>query len=190
MPTWRELGPRSLREAGIPRRRTGADAPHHDRPRGNSYLREVCGLPWSEQEIMDKIIARMEDFYSMAVRPKPTGKFLSILKNGRRVDVRGHRHPPPPDGKALKNGGHRPLFPGHHPPPTPEATSRKAPKSTRWPCGGFQSNKRDTVVFLSALYAARTAKAAGFRVAGAYDVTAEKGSGGASAHLRLLHPLL
>ena len=37
----------------------------------------------------------------------------------------------------------------------------------------LQSNKRDTVVFEDALYAIRTAKAAGFRVAGVYDVTEE-----------------
>ena len=82
MPTWRELGPAFLREAGIPATpeqeqmlRTMTD--HEVIP----YLREVCGLPWSEQEIMDKIIARMEDFYSTAVRPKPgLEKFLSILK--------------------------------------------------------------------------------------------------------------
>ena len=82
MPTWRELGPAFLREAGIPATpeqeqmlRTMTD--HEVIP----YLREVCGLPWSEQEIMDKIIARMEDFYSTAVRTKPgLEKFLSILK--------------------------------------------------------------------------------------------------------------
>ena len=33
----------------------------------------------------------------------------------------------------------------------------------------LQSNKRDTVVFEDALHAIRTAKAAGFRVAGVYD---------------------
>ena len=37
----------------------------------------------------------------------------------------------------------------------------------------LQSNKRDTVVFEDALYAIRTAKATGFRVAGVYDVTEE-----------------
>ena len=82
MPTWRELGPSFLKEQGIPvtpeqlhTLRTMTD--HEVIP----YLREVCGLPWSEQEIMDKIIARMEDFYSTAVRPKPgLEKFLSILK--------------------------------------------------------------------------------------------------------------
>ena len=37
----------------------------------------------------------------------------------------------------------------------------------------LQSNKRDTVVFEDALYAIRTAKAAGFRVAGVYDITQE-----------------
>ena len=38
----------------------------------------------------------------------------------------------------------------------------------------LQSNKRDTVVFEDALHAIRTAKAAGFRVAGVYEATAEQ----------------
>ena len=37
----------------------------------------------------------------------------------------------------------------------------------------MQSNKQDTVVFEDVLYAIRTAKAAGFRVAGVYDSMSE-----------------
>ena len=82
MPTWRELGPTFLKEEGIPTTpeqekllRTLSD--HQVIP----YLREKCGLPWSEQEVVDQIVERMETFYSTAVRPKPgVEKFLSILK--------------------------------------------------------------------------------------------------------------
>ena len=72
MPTWRELGPTFLREADIeatPEQlhalRTMTD--HEVIP----YLREVCGLQKSPEEIMNEIIRRMEDFYSTQVRPKP-----------------------------------------------------------------------------------------------------------------------
>ncbi len=41
------------------------------------YLREVCGLPWSQQEIIDQIIQRMEIFYSTQVRPSPVWKNFS-----------------------------------------------------------------------------------------------------------------
>ena len=82
MPTWRELGPTFLKEAGI------SATPEQDRMLHIladcdviPYLRKVCGLPWSQQEIIDQIIQRMEIFYSSQVRPKPgLEKFLSILK--------------------------------------------------------------------------------------------------------------
>lgn len=78
------------------------------------YLREVCGLPWSQQEIIDQIIQRMETFYSSQVRPKPgLEKFLSILKmEGVWMYVATATHRRLAE-KALKTAGHRPLFPGH-----------------------------------------------------------------------------
>ena len=55
MPTWRELGPTFLKEAGI------SATPEQDRMLHTladcdviPYLREVCGLPWSQQEIIDQ----------------------------------------------------------------------------------------------------------------------------------------
>ena len=54
MPTWRELGPTFLKEAGI------TATPEQDRMLHTladcdviPYLREVCGLPWSQQEISE-----------------------------------------------------------------------------------------------------------------------------------------
>ena len=56
MPTWRELGPTFLKEAGI------TATPEQDRMLHIladcdviPYLREVCGLPWSQQEIIDLV---------------------------------------------------------------------------------------------------------------------------------------
>ena len=56
MPTWRELGPTFLKETGI------SATPEQDRMLHTladcdviPYLREVCGLPWSQQEIIDQI---------------------------------------------------------------------------------------------------------------------------------------
>ena len=82
MPTWRGAGAHVFKGGGY-FRHTGAgpDAPHLSGLRVIPYLREVCGLPWSQQEIIDQIIQRMEIFYSSQVRPKPgLEKFLSILK--------------------------------------------------------------------------------------------------------------
>ena len=175
MPTWRELGPAFLREAGIPATpeqeqmlRTMTD--HEVIP----YLREVCGLPWSEQEIMDKIIARMEDFYSTAVRTKPgLEKFLSILKmEGVWMYVATATHRRLTE-KALKTAGIDHYFRGIVTSADAGTHKRDSADIYEMAMRRLQSNKRDTVVFEDALYAIRTAKAAGFRVAGVYDVTEE-----------------
>lgn len=176
MPTWRELGPSFLKERGIPvtpeqlhTLRTMTD--HEVIP----YLREVCGLPWSEQEIMDKIIARMEDFYSTAVRPKPgLEKFLSILKmEGVWMYVATATHRRLTE-KALKTAGIDHYFRGIV--TSADAGSHKSESAEIYEMAlrRLQSNKRDTVVFEDALHAIRTAKAAGFRVAGVYEATAEQ----------------
>ena len=175
MPTWRELGPTFLREADIeatPEQlhalRTMTD--HEVIP----YLREVCGLQKSPEEIMNEIIRRMEDFYSTQVRPKPgLEKFLSILKmEGVWMYVATATHRRLTE-KALKTAGIDQYFRGI-------ITSTDAGNHKRYSADIYemamrrlQSNKRDTVVFEDALYAIRTAKAAGFRVAGVYDVTEE-----------------
>ena len=161
MPTWRELGPTFLKEAGI------SATPEQDRMLHIladcdviPYLREVCGLPWSQQEIIDQIIQRMETFYSSQVRPKPgLEKFLSILKM---------------EEKALKTAGIDHYFWGIV--TSADAGNHKSESADIYEMAmrRLQSNKRDTVVFEDALHAIRTAKAAGFRVAGVYEATAEQ----------------
>ena len=175
MPTWRELGPTFLREAGIEATseqlhtlRTITD--HEVIP----YLREVCGLQKSPEEIMDEIIRRMEDFYSTRVRPKPgLEKFLSILKmEGVWMYVATATHRRLTE-KALKTAGIDQYFRGIITSADAGSHKRDSADIYEMAMRRLQSNKRDTVVFEDALYAIRTAKAAGFRVAGVYDVTEE-----------------
>ena len=175
MPTWRELGPSFLREAGIeaaPEQlqalRTMTD--HEVVP----YLRESCGLQWSQQEIVDQIIARMEDFYTNRVRPKPgLEKFLSILKmEGVWMYVATATHRRLTE-KALKTAGIDHYFRGIVTSAEAGTHKRDSAEIYEMAMRRLQSNKQDTVVFEDALYAIRTAKAAGFRVAGVYDVTEE-----------------
>ena len=175
MPTWRELGPTFLREAGIeatPEQlhtlRTMTD--HEVIP----YLREVCGLQKSPEEIMNEIIRRMEDFYSTQVRPKPgLEKFLSILKmEGVWMYVATATHRRLTE-KALKTAGIDQYFRGIITSADAGNHKRDSADIYEMAMRRLQSNKRDTVVFEDALYAIRTAKAAGFRVAGVYDVTEE-----------------
>ena len=176
MPTWRELGPTFLREADIeatPEQlhalRTMTD--HEVIP----YLREVCGLQKSPEEIMNEIIRRMEDFYSTAVRPKPgLEKFLSILKmEGVWMYVATATHRRLAE-KALKTAGIDHYFRGIV--TSADAGNHKSESADIYEMAmrRLQSNKRDTVVFEDALHAIRTAKAAGFRVAGVYEATAEQ----------------
>ena len=168
MPTWRELGPTFLKEAGI------TATPEQDRMLHIladcdviPYLREVCGLPWSQQEIIDQIIQRMETFYSSQVRPKPgLEKFLSILKmEGVWMYVATATHRRLAE-KALKTAGIDHYFRGIV--TSAEAGTHKRDSADIYEMAmrRLQSNKRDTVVFEDALHAIRTAKAAGFRVAG------------------------
>ena len=175
MPTWRELGPTFLKEAGIPTTpeqekllRTLSD--HQVIP----YLREKCGLPWSEQEVVDQIVKRMEDFYSTEVRPKPgVEKFLSILKmEGVWMYVATATHRRLTE-KALKTAGIDHYFRGIV--TSADAGSHKSESAEIYEMAmrRMQSNKQDTVVFEDVLYAIRTAKAAGFRVAGVYDSMSE-----------------
>jgi len=175
MPTWRELGPSFLQEAGItatPEQlqmlRTMPDR------EVVPYLREVCGLPWSQEEAINQIVIRMEAFYSSRVRPKPgLEKFLSILKmEGVWMYVATATHRRLTE-KALKTAGIDHYFRGIV--TSADAGNHKSESAEIYEMAlrRLQSNKRDTVVFEDALYAIRTAKAAGFRVAGVYDVTQE-----------------
>lgn len=175
MPTWRELGPSFLQEAGItatPEQlqmlRTMPDR------EVVPYLREVCGLPWSQEEAINQIVIRMEAFYSSRVHPKPgLEKFLSILKmEGVWMYVATATHRRLTE-KALKTAGIDHYFRGIV--TSTDAGNHKSESAEIYEMAlrRLQSNKRDTVVFEDALYAIRTAKAAGFRVAGVYDVTQE-----------------
>ena len=176
MPTWRELGPTFLKEAGI------TATPEQDRMLHTladcdviPYLREVCGLPWSQQEIIDQIIQRMETFYSSQVRPKPgLEKFLSILKmEGVWMYVATATHRRLTE-KALKTAGIDHYFRGIV--TSADAGNHKSESADIYEMAmrRLQSNKRDTVVFEDALHAIETAKAAGFRVCGVYDDSARE----------------
>ena len=176
MPTWRELGPTFLKEAGI------TATPEQDRMLHIladcdviPYLREVCGLPWSQQEIIDQIIQRMETFYSSQVRPKPgLEKFLSILKmEGVWMYVATATHRRLTE-KALKTAGIDHYFRGIV--TSADAGNHKSESADIYEMAmrRLQSNKRDTVVFEDALHAIETAKAAGFRVCGVYDDSARE----------------
>ena len=173
MPQWRSLGPSILKDAGMEVSREKLDAfkTLSDRDAIN-FLRDGCGLNRSYEEIHADMNARMTRFYTQEVKAKPgVEKFLSLLKmegvwmyvatatDRELVKI------------ALRTAGIDQYFRGI-------ITSREVGSSKHDSAEIYeaamrrlQSNKKDTVVFEDALYAIKTAKAAGFRVAGVYDVT-------------------
>ena len=127
----------------------------------------IAEVPGGDPE---RVIRRMEDFYSTQVRPKPgLEKFLSILENGGCLDVCCHFYPPAADGESSENCGHRPVFPGII--TSADAGNHKRDSADIYEMyhAALSPTNGTPWVFEDALYAIRTAKAAGFRVAGVYD---------------------
>ena len=117
----------------------------------------------------------MERFYRQEVRPKPgLEKFLSILKMEGVWMYVATATDRALSETALKTAGIDRFFRGIV--TSRDAGSHKSESAEIYEMAmrRLQSNKRDTVIFEDALYAIRTAKAAGFRVAGVYDATAEQ----------------
>lgn len=140
---------------------------------GAAYCKEAYGLSQSVDSVMELISRRVRDFYHNEVQVKPgVVKFLSLLKmegvwmyvataTGRDLAE-----------AALKHTGIRDYFRGIV---TCEdvGTGKDHPEVFERALRRLRSTKQDTVVFEDALFAIRTAKAAGFRVAAVYDPSAE-----------------
>ncbi len=141
---------------------------------GAAYCKEAYGMPQSVDELTARIAARIEDFYRNEVRAKPgVANFLSLLKmEGVWMYVATATDRPLAEA-ALRRAGIRDYFRGVL---TCGEIGRgkDSPEIYEGAMRRLRSNKRDTVVFEDALFAARTAKNAGFRVAAVYDACAEE----------------
>ena len=176
MHIWDHFGTRFLRDMGVE-----PDPDTEDRVKVMTvrecarYFRERYHLPQSEQELVDMTHDRVNHFYTSEVRPKPdVEKFLSLLKmEGVWMYVATATHRRLTE-KALKTAGIDHYFRGIV--TSADAGNHKSESADIYEMAmrRLQSNKRDTVVFEDALHAIRTAKAAGFRVAGVYEATAEQ----------------
>lgn len=141
---------------------------------GAAYCKETYALPLSVEEVMALIHGRIDAFYRTEVQAKPgVEKFLSFLKmEGVWMYVATATDRDLAEA-ALQHAGIRDYFRGvltcaevGHSKDSPEIFERAMTR--------LQSNKRDTVVFEDSLFAIQTAKAAGFRVAGVYDPSAQE----------------
>ena len=141
---------------------------------GAAYCKEAYGLAPSVEELVGLMESRVRDFYYHQVTAKPGVKtFLSLLKMegvDMYVATATDRHLAE---AGLRCAGIDGYFRGL-------ITCQEAGKGKESPeiferaMRRMGSNKLDTVVFEDALHAIRTAKAAGFRVCGVYDPSAQE----------------
>ena len=126
------------------------------------------------REITDEVGAYMEDFYSNRVQAKAGVKnFLSLLKmEGVQcyLVTATHRELV---RRAIAHAGLEPYFKGIITSGEVGKNKIDSPDIYEWAMKRMGGNKADTVVFEDALFAIRTAKKAGFRVAGVYDPDSE-----------------
>lgn len=137
---------------------------------GTAYCKELFGLPETVEELVKEIWGIVEHFYRHEVRPKPgLVRFLSILKmEGVWMYVATATDRPLAEA-ALKTAGIDGYFRGIVTTREAGQEKRDGPEVYERALRRLRSNKKDTVVFEDALFALRTARAAGFRTAAVYD---------------------
>lgn len=126
------------------------------------------------REITDEVGAYMEDFYSNRAQAKAGVKnFLSLLKmEGVQCYLATATHRELVR-RAIAHAGLEPYFKGIITSGEVGKNKIDSPDIYEWAMKRMGGNKADTVVFEDALFAIRTAKKAGFRVAGVYDPDSE-----------------
>ncbi len=174
MHIWRELGPCMLWKQGI---RPEPDLQERLKTmtlrQGAAYCKEAYHMPQTVEEIVGLIEGQIDHFYRCEVQAKPgVEKFLSLLKMEgvwMYVATATDRHLAE---AALRHAGILSYFKGIL---TCQEVGRGKddPEIYERAMRRLQSNKKDTVIFEDALHAVQTAKAAGFRVCGVYDPSAE-----------------
>lgn len=173
MGMWRKLGPSMLRRLGIePDAEDEAGLRDKSLRDKAAYCKARYHLSQTEEEIMALGRVVVEDFYRHEVRAKPGAReFLSLLKmEGVWMYIATATDRPLAE-IALETTGLRDYFRGMI--TAAEAGSKERPEIFERAMARLQSNKKDTVIFDDSLYAIRTAKTAGFRVAGVYDDAAK-----------------
>lgn len=175
MHIWNDLGPNMLRSMGIEPAPDLADRIMVMTLREGAQLcRDEYRLSMTVDEIVDQIESQVQDFYENQVQAKPgVQKFLSLLKMEgvwMYVATNTDRHLAE---AALRHAGIDQYFRGLLTCAEVGVGKNDSPEIYERAMRRLRSNKRDTVIFEDAVHAIRTAKAAGFRVCGVYDPSAE-----------------
>ena len=175
MHIWQDVGPKALRSIGIePSPDLGARLMLMTFRDGAALCKEEYHLSQSVEEIMEMTKALVRDFYENQVQPKPgVVEFLSLLKmEGVWMYIATNTDRDLVEA-ALRHTGLEGFFRGVLTCAEVGAGKKDSPEIYERAMRRLQSNKKDTVVFEDALHAVQTAKAAGFRVCGVYDPSAE-----------------
>ena len=175
MPMWQELGVSLLGRFGVV---ADADLQERLKPmtlhQGAAYCRETYHLEPTAEELVALMEQRVNDFYCNEVQAKPgVERFLSLLKMEgvwMYVATATDRHLAE---AALRHAGIDGYFRGLVTSGEVARGKEESPEIYERAMRRLRSNKKDTVVFEDSLHAIRTAKAAGFRVAGVYDASSE-----------------
>lgn len=172
---WNDLGARTLRSLGIePEPDLGEKLKVLTVRQGAAYCKDAYHMTQSVDEIVALIEAQVEDFYTHQVQAKAgVVKFLSLLKMEgvwMYVATATDRHLAE---AALRHAGIDGYFRGVITSGEVSQGKGESPEIYERAMRRLRSNKKDTVVFEDSLHAIRTAKAAGFRVAGVYDASSE-----------------
>ena len=141
---------------------------------GAALCKEEYHLSETVEEIMELTKAEVRAFYENEVQAKPgVKKFLSLLKmEGVWMYVATNTDRDLVE-TALKHTGLDGYFRGILTCAEVGAGKKDSPEIYERCMRRLRSTKKDTVIFEDALHAIQTAKAAGFRVCGVYDPSAE-----------------
>ena len=175
MHIWNDVGPKTLRSMGIePAPDLGPRLMLMTFRDGAALCKEEYHLSQSVEEIMDLTKDRVRSFYEQEVQAKPgVEKFLSLLKmEGVWMYVATNTDRDLVEA-ALKHTGLEGYFRGVMTCAEVGAGKKDSPEIYERCMRRLRSTKKDTVIFEDALHAIETAKAAGFRVCGVYDPSAE-----------------
>ncbi len=170
MPMWRNLGRRLLQRRGMEPRPDFAEAMKPLTMReGCAYCKLNYGFTESVGEVVEECFGMVRDFYETKAAPLPgVPEFLAKLKaQGAKLYVATATDRPLAE-IALRTAGLAEYFDGML--TCAEAGANKqTPDIYEQTLALAGCEKADAVVFEDALYAIRTAKGAGFRVAAIHD---------------------
>ena len=176
MHIWHGLGDRTVRALGY---EPDPDLYDHLKslttPDGARYCKERYHMTQSVDEIVAITEAQVEDFYRNQVQAKPgVLPFLTLLKMegvDMYVATNTDRRLAEP---ALRRAGIDGFFRGLITCGEAGAGKQDSPAVYEKALRRLQGDKRSAIIFEDALHAIRTAKAAGFRVCGVYDPSAQE----------------